>query len=366
MEVGVKVFSQYKLIKHIDKLCEWQNTGFTYPFLVNINLTNICNNRCPKCTSRKKDRTTLTSEKAKEIIFELRGLGIKSIGLGGGGDPSCHPDLASLIRYTKNMGIEVAVHTNGFKLSDDLIAAIASCCTWVRISLDANNPELYSKIHGMPDKAFDMVINNIQKLVSKKREINSDIVIGITYLIDETTINGAYEATKIVKAIGVDNIRFRSFFNWENYSIKNSKKSEIIRELDRCLKLSNNKFQVSYAKERIDSLGGERKRRFSECLVHHFSTIITPDCKVYPCCMLMDDNHYCYGDLSKMSFQEIWSSARRKNIYDSINLKECPNPCMMEVHNDLLTAIKTNEIGDFSIKEIINAMNAPIEHSNWI
>jgi MoaA/NifB/PqqE/SkfB family radical SAM enzyme len=308
----------------------------------------------------------MDTETAKRIILQAKQIGARSFGFGGGGDPSCHPELASILRYTKSLGLESSVSTNGYKLSDDVIEAIASSCTWARISLDAANPEMYSKIHGMPGSAFHFVIRNIQKIVSAKRENKSDIVFGITYLIDAHTIKGAYSAAKLVKEIGVDNIRFRPFFNWDSGSKNNSLYHDITRELKHCSELSDQEFLVSYPKDRIDSLGGAKERRFLECHTCHFATIVTPDCKVYPCCMLEDDEKYCYGDVSKISFKELWDSSRRKRVCKSIDLHDCPNPCMMEIHNELLAAIKSGELKNFSLKDIIKAMNAPIQHSNWI
>jgi MoaA/NifB/PqqE/SkfB family radical SAM enzyme len=367
LHMSPQLFNNYKLLNHPDQLTEWITTGTTYPFLVNINLTNVCNNKCPRCTSRVKDRTTMSTEMARSILLQAKEMGARSIGLGGGGDPTCHPDLAALIRYAKELGLETAVTTNGYKLSDDLIEAIVDCCTWTRVSLDAADPEMYYKTHGMKGSAFNTVLKNIRKLAEKKKERNSTIVLGVTYLIDAYTVTGAYTAAKIVKEMGIDNIRFRPFFMWDDYARDDSASYEnIIAELNRCLELSDESFLVSYPADRTDALTKGRERCYSVCFIHHFATIITPDCKVYPCCMLMDNEKYCYGDASKEPLKKIWDSPRRKEVYLSISLSDCPSPCMMEVHNELLWTIKTNKLGKFSLKDMINAMNSPIEHANWI
>jgi MoaA/NifB/PqqE/SkfB family radical SAM enzyme len=334
------LYSQYKLLKHLDRLSAWDRGEIVYPVLVGFNLTNSCNNRCPLCTSRRKDNTTVGFEDAKDIIQQLKEVDVKAIALGGGGDPSCHGNFEEIIRFIKDRGMEVGVCTNGYKLSDGVIDAIASCCLWMSISLDADCPEIYKKIHGMDEQAFNEVVNNMNKIVKKRREIGSELAIRATYLIGPETITGIYNAAKLCKDIGIDGIRFRPFFVWEKEKDIKLDGELMFKEFEKCKELENDNFSVSYPKDRVESIVGERKRTYKTCNVHHFHTVITPDLKMYPCCMLEDNEKYCLGDLKEKSFREIWKSETRKEVYQQINLKDCPNPCMLEKHNEILNVIK--------------------------
>ena len=92
--------SKYKLLNHLDKILEWEKKGTTYPILVNFTLTNTCSHRCPLCTSRDfLDKRTVSYEHAKDIILQLKAVGVKAIGLGGGDDPTCHPHLKEIIEF---------------------------------------------------------------------------------------------------------------------------------------------------------------------------------------------------------------------------------------------------------------------------
>lgn len=339
------VYSQNKLLKHLDRLDSWEKTGFVYPILVDFELTNKCNNRCPLCTGpRDKDVTTMDIEKAKRVIVQLKEIGVKAITLGGiKGDPSCHPNLEEIIRYIKQNNMEVSLVTNGYQLPEKVINAVVDCCTWVRVSLDASNPEAYKKTHGMNEEAFYQVIENLKKLVSRKKELNQDITIGVSYLIGPPTINGIYDATEIAKNIGVNYIRFRPFFMWESKKELAVKKYETMMEdINRAQKLNEENFIVSYAEDRCTTVQTEKKRPYNECYAHNFVTSISPDLKVYPCCILKNNPKYLFGDLNEKTFKEIWESERRKAVIKSINFSDCPYPCMLEKHNEFLWNLKKN------------------------
>jgi len=344
------LYSQYKLLKHLDRLSMWKKGEIVYPILVGFNLTNICNNRCQLCTSQRKDRTTISFEDAKDIIQQLKEVDVKSVYLAGGGDPTCHPNLEEIVRFIKDKDMEVAVCTNGYKLSEGTIDAIVNCCSWMRISLDADGPEIYKKTHGMRAEAFSKVVGNMSKLIKKRKEIKSEIIIGATYLIGQHTLPGIYNAAKLCKDMGIDYIRFRPFFNWKiNNRLKEKSAKVLLDKLERCKELESENFSVSYPEDRCEAAIKGRARNYKKCRVHHFNTLITPDSKIYPCCMLEDNEKYCLGDLKEKSFKEIWQSERRKKAYQQIDLNDCPNPCMLEKHN-----------------EILNAVMSEIAHSNFL
>jgi len=366
MSENKDVFSQHKLMKHLDKLDSFQKGEIVYPIHVNINISNRCNNNCPLCTTKDKNGIIAKTEDVKKLIYELGELGVNCLGYGGGGDPACHPDLAEIIRYSKANGMEVAVTTNGYGLSEDIIEAIVDCAVWIRVSLDADSPVIYKKTHGMNEQAFKQVIENLRKLVETKKRKKSNLVIGTTYLIGPHTIDGAYNATKLCKEIGINNIRLRPFFNFGNLEYKKDEVDLFVNELARCKELQDENFLVSYPNYRYDSMLNKQSRTYSKCNIHHLNPIITPDLKIYPCCFLIDMEKYCLGDLTKKSFKEIWSSEERKQAYERINFKDCPNPCALDPHNNVLWAVKTNTIPKgMNLIDLLKSVKEPILHCNF-
>lgn len=360
-----KNFYGEKLLAHPDRLVSWMKQGVTDPIAIDFDLTNRCNNNCPKCNSAEyRDQTTVEFETAKDIISQLKDHQVNSITFGGGGEPCCHPNLAELIRFVKQKEMDIAVYTNGYGLSKDIMGAITECCTWARVSLDADGPEIYRKTHGMDAKAFNQVLKNIDGLVESKRDTNSSVTLGTCYLIGPHTVDGMYGATEISKNLGVNYIRLRPYFTWEgerNFKSEDGGK-DMLGELARCKELATIDFSVSYPESRCQSEAGQEKeeRRFEECHVPHFMASITADLKVYPCCSLKGVEKYCLGDLTENTFKDIWNSDRRKSVHRIISLEDCPDICAFSRHAELLWQIK-----DRPSDELKN-LKESIPHKNFL
>lgn len=352
MKTEQKAYSTNKLLKHLDRLELWRQGKPTFPIMLDFDLTNTCNNMCPYCIGAKNvDNTTVDTGVAKNVIQQLSEAGLKAIIFAGGGDPTCHKDLEEIIKFTKQNGIEVAINTNGYELSGGVIDAISRYCTWTRVSLDADSPEMYKKTHGMSQEAFYQVLNNVSKLVKTRNKLESNTTIGTCFLIGPQTVKGIYNAAKMVKDLGTDNIRFRPFANWNKRKDFTKEVVETMHEqLKKAGELSDSKFLVSYPKDRCETIIEGRTAEYKDCLVPNFITCITPDLKLYSCCRFKNREEHCIGDLHEKSFKEIWLSPERIKIHQRINIqKNCPNPCMYEKYNGLLHEI-----------------NEKISHSNFL
>ena len=343
MKADQKAYNSNKMLKHLDRLQEWAQGNFVFPIMLDFDLTNICNNRCPGCIgARNENNTTVETDVVKNIIQQLSEVGLKAIIFAGGGDPTCHKDLEEIIKFTKQSGIEVAINTNGYELSNGVINAIAKYCTWTRVSIDADSPEMYKKTHGMPKEAFYQVLDNITRLIKTRNELESNTTIGTCFLIGPQTVNGIYNAAEIAKGLGADNIRFRPFANWNK---RKDFTKEVVGTMTTQLKkakgLSDEQFLVSYPKDRCETIIEGRTAEYKDCLVPNFITAITPDLKLYSCCRFKNVEKHCIGDLNEKSFKEIWLSPERIKVHQRINIqRDCPNPCMYEKYNDLLHMIK--------------------------
>lgn len=340
--------SNMKLLKHLERLLEWDQTGFVFPVLVAINPSDACNNRCPLCSTKNKSTVMMSTAEVKRILKEVREVGVKAIGYGGGGEPLCQPDLEEILRFTKELGLESSLTSNGYTLTQGCIDAIVTCCTWTRISLDADGPVIYEKTHGMKGKAFDKVCDNIRKIAEARKRLNSEMVFGLTYLIGPHTVEGIFGAAKLARDLGADYMRFRPFFDWQEDDLDLN--ASVLDELERCKELIIDSFDVTYPESRVSSrVISKNQREYGKCYVHHFMTIVDADLKVYPCCMLVGRPEYCLGDLHHKTFKELWMSEERKKAFESIDLSVCPNPCMLDDHNKFLWTLKR-----------------PINHSNFL
>jgi cyclic pyranopterin phosphate synthase len=336
-----------KLLSHLDRIVEWRETGTTFPIYIGLDPTSKCNHRCPDCVGLMgQDLSTIPTQKIDEILGEMAGLGLKAVSLGVAGDPSCHPDLAGILHSIGKHKLEAGYYSNGELLRERDVEATVKNCSWVRFSLDADGPEIHQLIHGGSALAFARVVKNMRRLQEERTKNNSPIVLGAGYLVRPDTTKGIYNAASLCRDLGWDYIRIRPFFGYDNNPLCNEEEvAEILSELERCMKLETKKFKVSVPKNRIDWVRtGNSKINYKRCNVHHFSTIISGDMKVYLCCHTVGWEKYCLGDLNKDSFADIWYSDTRKKIFENIDYRDCATPCSMSVFNELLNKFEAETV----------------------
>ena len=181
--------NDFKLLRHIDRVAGWLKNDFTYPISASINLTNICNHRCPECMvinmlhSTTHDKLTIPYQRACEIVKDLAKAGVKTINLGGGGDPSMYKELSKIIRLINSLDMECSVTTNATNLSEEDIHTFVECCSWVRVSLDADSPEMFKVTHAQSEFSFNKTIKNIKHICDYKKAIKSDIEVSTAFLV---------------------------------------------------------------------------------------------------------------------------------------------------------------------------------------
>ena len=123
-----------------------------YPLLVDIELSSICNLRCPMCytiTDHFKDSVNtkrMDYGLFKKIIDEIGGK-VPAIRLSLRGEATLHTKFVECIAYAKKMGIkEVSTLTHGGKLTLPYFIKIAEAgIDWITISIDGVG-ETYERI----------------------------------------------------------------------------------------------------------------------------------------------------------------------------------------------------------------------------
>ena len=163
-----KIFGQNKILNHPEKIKNWLNRGEDTLITAEIDMTNLCNNRCPHCTGwyPKKTQDSLTIKEAKSYIKQLKDAGAKALIFTGGGEPLVNPKTLEAVIYAGEIGFDIGFITNGMAMNNEMCWDILlRNCDWIRISLDAGTPGMYKKTHGMEVSDFFQVIKNIKGLV---------------------------------------------------------------------------------------------------------------------------------------------------------------------------------------------------------
>ena len=131
------------------------------PNAVCFRVTRYCNARCGFCLA-PPDGAHPDLDTLVQRVGWLIDHGIATMHFCGG-EPTIHPALPQLIAHTHRRGAKTKLTTNGIAISDEVIAALRSARTRVKVSLHGDR-EHHDRMVGR--LAFDRTTSNLRRLVA--------------------------------------------------------------------------------------------------------------------------------------------------------------------------------------------------------
>jgi MoaA/NifB/PqqE/SkfB family radical SAM enzyme len=237
------------------------------------------------------------------------------------------------MQYTLDKGLDLALVTNGTLIRDGLEDILVKG-KWVRVSIDAGKKETYSKVRSVPEAYFQRTLDNLQKLAEAKRaDPNSELIIGIGFVVTKENWMEIYEAVQIFSQLGVDNVRISAMFSQEDFDYHKGHYT-LAKEATKRAKAD---FERSDYKvfdlfgDRIEDLKQHRPD-YEFCPYMHLNTYIGGDLNVYTCC----NNAYSLvgemGSIKDQSFREFWESQAKEKAYGGFKAPTCER-CMFNAKN---------------------------------
>jgi wyosine [tRNA(Phe)-imidazoG37] synthetase (radical SAM superfamily) len=325
--------SELRIAKHY---YDHQRLG---PVMIDLHPTLACQNRCYFCISENFhvggiDRPNFSREHTlewsvlKNVIQEWREMGVKSIQLTGGGEPSLYYKFPELLEEIKDF--RVGMITNGI-LVGKYVNDIYKSVDWIRISLDASNADMYKLIKKTNN--FDKVIDSLKMLTS----VNGidHLRIGVAYIITPESIEGITEAAKLIEDIGgVDYLQFKDVISRGTTFDEEYRK---MIETEVTLAKSSVSLPVFYTSHKTP-----RSHNHPNCLATNYVSVLGADGNVYSCCHLEYLPKYSCGSIYNKSYKDIWLDKTEMKI----NEKMCWN-CRFMKTNDILHELDNIQDEDF-------------------
>ncbi len=338
-----------KVFYHIDQLYDFIHSGDNYPVHITIGLTSFCNHKCVFCygdyvTSNAEKNYQINTSRLLAILGDAHKKGLKAVSLVGTGEPLLHRDAAQIIREIKNIGIEVAVYTNGVMIKGDIMDAVLESCTWIRISCNAKDTAEHDYIHGCKND-FNKILSNVEVLLKRRNKMGSrQPTIGCQFAAFQDNYKSIADAARLWKRLGIDYFAIKPVYKHE----KNVEHPENLLDYDiikavlkKTLSLEDETYNV-YAKfeQFKEVLAADSKRSYQRCYSQAFSTALLANGKFYLCGNLHSEEKYCLGNMNEDEFNDIWTSEKRKKVIRSINLAKCPVRCRNDPLNKILWDLK--------------------------
>jgi len=289
-----------------------------FPFMLQIEPTNMCNLSCPLCPVGRNELNRkprhMRLEEFKSIIDDMREYLLFLI-LWDWGEPFINPELPNMIEYASNLGIETVTSTNAHFLNDNdyLKRIFKSGLSTLIIAIDSLNEENY-KIYRQRGSLHRAILG-LKNALRIKKELKSKTIVNLRMVIMKQNEKELKDMRRWAKKLKVD-----------RFTVKTLNPSCGLNSIDEELVPNNPK----YRRYKYKNNSFERIRINTPCTrIYNMSNIISNG-DVVPCC-------YDYaaelkvGNIHEKPYSEIWNSPSyrelRKKIYyhkDSIpKCREC-------------------------------------------
>lgn len=308
---ATRIFTLY------DRAREIKNGLMPPPRMAIIYPNYLCNYDCPGCeyaAVNRRYKSQMDISRFLSLLDELRDMGVDSVELCGGGEPTLYPHLTDVIVHGRKRGLSLGLLTNGSHLSGRNALVIARELSYVRISLDAATDDTYSKVKCPVGANFDSVIANIKNLMRLRNRMKTQLLISIKFLVSQLNRNEIQAAFQLAQTLKVDSLQFKAL-RQSPHSLTPKQQALAAAQIRRLQKAS----------PKLNVLGGVDKINTSRrCWLTPLQTTIDAHGDVYLCCYYLHRRaRHCIGNIYENSFDEIWKSPRHRCAITAIRPAEC-------------------------------------------
>ncbi|WP_082936798.1 radical SAM protein [Pseudomonas citronellolis] len=244
------------------------------------------------------------------------------------GEPlSSKASVADAINFLSENQVRTGIFTNA-TLIDGVVLQALLRANYVLVSLDADNPETYSKLkfggrnHGR--KLFKRAIENVRWLSEEKKKNKSDLEINCSFILYPENYHEVYGAAVLAKEIGISNFRIKQ----DNSGSKRLSRLQAQYALELIGKAKNHLDCDTFKVVSIhkDLSIDETRRNFRSCQITDLMAAVGSDGCLYPCNYHPRPGGINYGDAVALGFKEVWEGNSRRLLKCKIP-HSCPPTC---------------------------------------
>ena len=168
-----------------------------------IVMTNRCNFACPYCKTLSEDRAPARDrDETFALVRSFAAQGLRELRLSGG-EPTMVSWLPELVSHARDLGVRVAVSTNGYSPARIYEALVDAGVAEFSISLDSTDPAEADRLAGGRPNVLSRVLSNIETIVAK----GASVYIGMTCCASRITSGEMRDLVEKVAALGVTDVK---------------------------------------------------------------------------------------------------------------------------------------------------------------
>jgi MoaA/NifB/PqqE/SkfB family radical SAM enzyme len=363
------ILDGHKLAWHKDRVDAWLRGERIAPITIDCALTRRCTYRCVYGYGmlQANDEKKMTRDVIMRFLDDAAEIGVKAISFVSDGESTCSPHLYDAILRGKANGLDMALGTNGYLLSDDRLEDILPALTYLRFNISAATPERYAQIHGCKEDCYQKVIKTIQACVRLKHEHQLAVTLGLQMVLLPEFADQIIPLAKLGRELGVDYVVLKHCSDDEfgSLGVDYAKYYGLIDLLKAAEAYSAGNYLVQAKWSKILSDG---KRTYSQCYGPPLIMQLSGSGLVAPCGMLFNERYtrYHIGNLAETSFKDLWQSDRYWDVLNFIASDQfdartmCGSLCLQHKVNECLWSLKHEG------RALEQGQGAPPMHVNFI
>jgi radical SAM protein with 4Fe4S-binding SPASM domain len=275
------------------------------PISVAIEPTTACNLRCPECPSglRSFTRPTgkLDSSLFKKIMNDVSDH-LLYLTFYFQGEPYLNPKFLDMVKIAGQHKVYTTTSTNAHFLDEENAKkTVESGLNRLIISIDGASQETYESYRKEGD--LTKVLEGTQNILKWRKKLKSKSPKVVwQFLVVKPNEHEIPKIKQLAKEYGVDKVAFKTA---QIYDYQNG--SDLIPTIDKYSRYRSNSDGTYSIKNELEN----------KCWKMWQSCVITWDGQIIPCCFDKDASH-SMGNVSEMSFEEIWYSKSYQNFRNAL------------------------------------------------
>ncbi|HUT55329.1 MAG TPA: radical SAM protein [bacterium] len=309
----------------------------SYPAVLYLEATAVCNLRCPMCPTT----IGLPREPYRTEMFDLELLPkIESVlpyvaraFLSGGGEPLLHPKFFDIVRRLKRHAIEVHFNSNATLLDEARAREmIASGVDTISFSIDGATAETYAKIRVPAD--FGRVTANIRRLAELKKLAGSERpFLNMQFTVSDLNATEITRAVPLAASLGINHLVVEPltpvfcfdseyFAFYHEHAVEAENVVEDVREAAREAARLGLVFSSHYL--------AAGPALTQTCAEPWLTFGVRVDGRVFTCCGMIEP----MGDLGAQPFDEIWNGPLYRLLRRALFQGAFPEFCSLCIHEN--------------------------------
>jgi hypothetical protein len=300
----------------------WSRGEKVAPVTIDLSLTRRCQASCSWCFAQTQasEGDEITKEHFFAFCEDAAEIGVKGISLISDGESTLVPWYAEAIEYAAQRGLAVGAGSNGIKLTKGVLEKVLPHLRYLRFNFSAGEKHRYSKIMGLRQNFFDVVIQNIKDGMEIIRcgnlgcSLNMQLVLApqdgdqiVPFANLVASVRPVYGIIKHCSdsddgSIGV---------NYEKYPAL----YESLRQAEQIGRDAGVRIAVKW-----DKIQTGWKRKYDRCHGANFMMQISGNGTVSCCGMKFNEKHKALhiGSICRTRFKDLWESQRWTDVMNYI------------------------------------------------